>query len=99
VARHRRAPHQLVFQRLLLYRTQPRAGPPPFAAVETFSPQHFGGAMRFALFAALAAPGIFFISIFSREVCKNLQPKTTRIMRDARARNANKDGIFSEIFC
>jgi hypothetical protein len=45
------------------------------------------------------APGIFFISIFSREVCNYLQTKTARIMRDTRASNANKDGIFSDIAC
>jgi hypothetical protein len=47
----------------------------------------------------LNAPGIFFISIFLREVCTYLQTKTARIMRDTLPRNANKDGIFLEIVC
>jgi hypothetical protein len=29
----------------------------------------------------------------------NVQIKTARIMRDTLARNANKDGIFSDIVC
>jgi hypothetical protein len=45
------------------------------------------------------APGIFLISVFSGEICMNLQSKNPRIMRDTRARNANKDGIFSEFVC
>jgi chemotaxis methyl-accepting protein methylase len=48
---------------------------------------------------AQRAPGIFFTFIFLRNVCMNLQIKTARRMRDTLARNANKDGIFSEIVC
>jgi hypothetical protein len=45
------------------------------------------------------APGIFFIFIFLRNICMNLQIKTARIMQALRVRNANKDGIFFEFIC
>jgi hypothetical protein len=41
----------------------------------------------------------FSFQFFSGEICRVLQSKNPRIMRDARARNANKDGIFSEFVC
>jgi len=44
-------------------------------------------------------PGIYFIFIFARNVCMNVQTKSARLMRDTLARNANKDGIFSGIVC
>jgi hypothetical protein len=48
---------------------------------------------------SLDDPGIFFIFVFARNVCMNVQTKSARLMRDTLARDANKDGIFSEIIC
>jgi len=61
--------------------------------------QYFGACFDLRELAPLCAPGIFLIFIFLRNVCKNLQDKTAHFMRDTLARNANKDGIFSNIIC